>query len=541
MDHSRSGLAHLHDMTTSTAQRQSSIVCAGAMRRIVNILGENDIVLSTSTLLSVDRNGSLDIMLLNLKQLKAVAKTLNASAEEFNMPKSGAKKFVWVNTIAGFFNRSHCNAANALAGFDSCNGVAAGVLRSPLKAAAHTAPNQAKSSAVIKTNAAASYSQYNQNGMNQLMGINETLPSNGLITLSANQMSQSTATVSQYPPIPLDAPVTGIKRSATQRMPASVNPKHFKHATVKIKKEPYEYRHVASTTARSLSSGEDGDRPRDDRESALVETMRNMGFTNDREILSGLRAVEAQREEVSIVAAVGSLSSKEHVEAAMMWIISQREEAEEARKEDEARYSSERAEAEMVQRRKEEREAELMTSDLEDLLGSSEEDIVISSKYFPHSIILQSDITKQMFAMILSVNDSVKAAHARKEVVRYLNLEKKATDWYGHVLPYSFFNYSAKFRFESWACDGTDQITDQLVQECDCLEKALYNLSEQEEGGVANVPKVFFQAQIEAAQKGLPTGQKRDFDDEIEIIESSSSTGTKQIGKQQPAEVIEIL
>jgi len=84
---------------------------------------------------------------------------------------------------------------------------------------------------------------------------------------------------------------------------------------------------------------------------------------------------------------------------------------------------------------------------------------------------------------------------------------------------------------------SSDQISQLLQKEGDDLEKALYNLSEQEEGGVANVPKVFLQAERDAALKGLPTKEMRDFDDEIEVLQHSSS---KPSEKQQPVEVIEI-
>jgi hypothetical protein len=76
------------------------------------------------------------------------------------------------------------------------------------------------------------------------------------------------------------------------------------------------------------------------------------------------------------------------------------------------------------------------------------------------------------------------------------------------------------------------------MKECDELERALYNLSEQEEGGVANVPKVFIHAQRDAAKKGLPTTETRDLDDEIEVLEHFSSLKTKP---KQPVDVIEIL
>lgn len=543
---------------------QSSTLFSNPARRVANILYQNGFSSSSSPSSLVGGDGSLDLTRLNLRQLKAVSKALK-STEGFNMPKSGARKYEWVNAIAGFFQSSLHNGVNITSvGANEHSGTptaaAAKSRRSPPKAASHNAAkarkspkkaaasnetkNASKRSKLTTTNSISSdeamakalQHKYMQEDMN-FMGFGGTLPSNA--SLLTNTISHNGAARQQQRVPPNDASVAGFE--ANSRSAASSNAIQPKHNTVKVKKEPY---HATSTNSHSLSHGED--RARDARESSLVETLRNMGFNDTREILSGIRAVAAQREEVSIVSAAG-WSSQDHVEAAMMWIISQREEAEEARKEDEARFSSERADAEMMQRRKEEREAEMMSSDMQDLFGSVEEEITMSSKYFPHSVILQSQQIRQIFATISSVNDSAKATRARREVLRYLKLEKKATDWYGRVLPYSYFQHSAKPRFATWSekhlqtshC-SSDQISQQLMKESDDLERALYNLSEQEEGGVANVPKVFLQAQRDAALKGLPTKETRYFDDEIEILESSSSSETKASQKRQQVEVIEI-
>ena len=535
-------------VNVSFSSPQNSILSSNSARRVVNILNQNGFSSTSSLLVNGDCN--LDLTRLNVKQLKAVSKTLNSIEEAFNMPKSGARKYEWVNAIADFFRLSLDNGVNnPSVGANIGKRTPTTAAKSPAKsqrtstkAASQKASDRkpaAKKTTSTHTNSISSdeamaralQQQYIQDDISQSMGFGGARSSNASLNAAASLV------------LPNDASVAGLKRPANPRLAANNNAKQQKHNSVIVKKEPYH--HTTSTNSNSLSHEEDGDRPRDVRESSLVEIMRNMGFTDNREILSGIRAVAAQREEVSITAT--GLSSQDHVEAAMMWIISQREEQDEARKEDEARFSSERVDAEMMQRRKEEREIEMMNADLQDLFGSVEEDIAISSKFFPHSVILQSGTVKQIFATILSVNDSAKATHARKEVLRYLKLEKKATDWYGRVLPYSFFQYSAKSRFESWTekllqpHNSSDQISLQLTKECDDLERALYNLSEQEEGGVANVPKVFLQAQRDAALKGLPTKETRDFDDEIEVLEHSSSSEAKSSQKRkEEVEVIEI-
>src|SRR6056300_1461560 len=89
---------------SSAAETPQSTVSAHATRRIVNLLSDTDSDVSLSLLATGD--DCLDLMRLNVKQLKHVAKKLNSSNdEEFSMPKSGARKAVWANAIADFFRR----------------------------------------------------------------------------------------------------------------------------------------------------------------------------------------------------------------------------------------------------------------------------------------------------------------------------------------------------------------------------------------------------------------------------------------------------
>jgi hypothetical protein len=512
---------------SSAAETSQSTVSAHATRRIVNLLSDTDSDISLSLLATGD--DCLDLMRLNVKQLKNVAKKLNSSNDdEFSMPKSGARKAVWVNAIADFFRRPTDSHSVGVTVAKRGN-TAVTTARSSSSKSTPKKPAARKTNTAIDSDEAmarALQQQYMQED-NQLTGL-----FGGAAANVHNGQKNSIA-------LPTGA-VGGIKRPANS---SSNNAKQPGYAKVKVKKERY---HLSSTNAHSLSHEEGSDRPNDVREASLVDNMRNMGFTDTREILAGLRAVATQREEnISIVATAG-WSTQEHVEAAMMWIITQREEAAEARKEDEARVSSEIADAKTMQRRKEELELEMMNSELNDLLGSADEEVEIASKYFPHSVILQSIPNRRMFTTILSVDDPVATTHARKEVLRYLKLEKKSTDWYGRVLPYSFFNYSEKSRFERWAEELTSngykvQFSQRLTKACDELENALYNLSQQQEG-VASVPKVFIQAQKEAANKGLPIQDRRDaVDDEIEVLEHSSSSKTMSSEKQETADVIEIL
>lgn len=529
-----------------------TIVASHAARLIVDLLNDN--VRDASSSIFVSDDDCLDLKRLTVNQLKIVAKKLNAT-EEFRMPRSGARKYEWVDAIADFFFRQNfgnevINSAGTSSGKVTGTSIAkAQVSSKATTTTSHKDRKPAAKKSCARVNRSTNLTVDSDEAMARVLQqqyTQEDIRSQVMALDGIHPASVGTASCcfdgvktdrpmngAQLPPfLTTTEAAAGLKRPANPS--SKISAKQQRYASVKVKKEPPP---ANSTDAHSLSHEEDSDRPRDIRESSLLDTMRNMGFSDNREILSGIRAV-----------AVAGWSAQEHVEAAMMWIISQREEAAEARKEDEARVSSLTADAEMIQLRKDERELEMMSSDLTDVLGSVEEEIGIDSKYFPHSVILQSGPTRQMFATIASMNDSAVAAHARKEVLRYLKLEKKASDWYGRFLPYSFFHHSAKSRFESWAEElmktsggYSDQISQWLTKECDELEKALYNLSEQEETGMANVPKVFIQAQRDAQKKGLPIEEKRDLDDDdIEVIDHPISN-TVSVKKQQPMDVIEIL
>ena len=285
--------------------------------------------------------------------------------------------------------------------------------------------------------------------------------------------------------------------------------------------------------------------PRDFRESNLVTHLRDMGFVDTQEILTALRAVAAEREEISIVApntfggpfSTSGWSTQEHVEAAMMWIVSSREEAEEAKKMDEARISSEQADDAMVESRRQEMERELRSADLVDLIGSVEEDNAgVRSKYFPHSTLLKNRCVKTVLKAVARQN------LGKEQVIRLLDLESKARKWYGTVLPYCYFQYALCPRFERYAneipASGAQNLIQRLSNEGDQLEQAMFNLSEQEEGGVGNVPKLFLAAQKEASQDGKPTG---DSCQDVQVLQLPRASKAGKFGASSSTmEVIDI-
>ena len=329
-----------------------------------------------------------------------------------------------------------------------------------------------------------------------------------------------------------------------------------KHSSIKVKKEPgthttipsTSYVHPSSSSAASAScNNDDSSTPRDFRERAMVDSLRSMGFSDTREILSGLRAVAAQREDISIVSGpndMGGLSTsewstQEQVEATMMWIVTQREEAAEAQKLDEARISSENAVVAMEQSRKDDEEQQMKNADIVDLVGSVEDSVEIQSKYFPCSVVLQNNVAKRVFTDIASCPSVSQANHGKEQVVRLLNLEKRARKWYGTVLPFSYFEYVLCPIFESCErylpkaakahnTEFVTKINEILSTECEKLEKAMFNLSEQEEGSFGMVPKVFLAAQKDASANGKP----------ICLVENSNNSDGVEIVQLHPSLVM---
>jgi hypothetical protein len=288
--------------------------------------------------------------------------------------------------------------------------------------------------------------------------------------------------------------------------------------------------------------------PRDFRESNMVAILRNMGFTCTQEILIALRAVAANRREVCWLYAADGVNSgwsvEEHVDAAMMWIVTQREEASEASKLDEARVSSEQANLAMEQSRNQEMASVLDNADSVDLIGVAQDDVEIKSKYFPCSTLLRNRSVKKCFLKIINSKSNINSS-GKKEVIRILNLEKKARKWYGTVLPFSYFEYTLCHLIESWANTNSAQMWQKLSHESDVLEKALYNLSEQQEGGVGSVPKLFLTAQRDASRMGKsidPEESRIEQYDDVELLHQPlpSISNRSRCISCQPIEVIDI-
>ncbi len=301
---------------------------------------------------------------------------------------------------------------------------------------------------------------------------------------------------------------------------------------------------AAAVASAASSPPEDyyDDHPRNAREMSLLGQLRTMGFTDQREMLAGLRHVmEDGSGDGSGNGTCGGAGSGmifdtgTVLEGAMMWIISQREEAEEARKMDLVRIMAENEQME-EERRRREAERRLEEAPIEDIVGVGEggsgggaepspqaatpsKHKAGRSKHFHFSALLHSPMVRGVFL-------SISCPEIKKELVRLLRLEQKAHQWYGSVLPWAYFNYVATGRIEQWAndesssssgidADGSkgekseeaqEDLMSLIRNEANILERALFTLSEQHDNGLQNVPKIFIAARDNCAKKGLPDG-----------------------------------
>lgn len=300
---------------------------------------------------------------------------------------------------------------------------------------------------------------------------------------------------------------------------------------IHVKREPFVKSHksamslplqsdanASTTTTTTCSSVDTDELPRDYREMTMVASLRGMGFTCTREILTALRIVASNREE--IIYGVGNgWNIDEQVEAAMMWIVTEREEAAEASILDAARVSSEQYNLDMEQSRNQEMTRELENADLVALLGQTKDDIDVEVKsiYYPFSILLTNIHVKRIFHETISSTST--SNRGKVEVIRLLNLEKKARKWYGTVLPFAYFEHVLCSRIENYVGENS---TTMLSTESDILEKAMFNLSEQ----LGMVPKVFLDAQRESSRLGKSIRAVEETsvnnDDDVELLEELS-------------------
>jgi hypothetical protein len=322
------------------------------------------------------------------------------------------------------------------------------------------------------------------NHMNVNMNMNMNMPTTTTTTTSTKTKTTTTTHSS-----PHKAKVAKTKKSPPQTSKKS--------PTVKVKKEPKSTTisnpdHPQTTTTTTTTT-----MTTTPQEHQLLAELLQMGFPNRPEILNGIRQS-------------GGTTSDQ----VMMWIVTQREEVEEARKMDQARLRSEELRKEQSERRLQTVKQRLESATVTDLY-----------QIFPDSWILKR----------IASPDRLQTMAEKNTLIRLLQFEQNARQWYGTNLPSYYFHdlTNRMLATHTSAGRGCGRI-DWLSSECERLESALYKLEEQQGG----VPKLFSQAQEAHSEE--------DEDTEIVMVgrrmlqqtPSNSERGTSK--KNQATEVIEI-
>lgn len=315
----------------------------------------------------------------------------------------------------------------------------------------------------------------------------------------------------------------------------ATSPSSHKKHKVKIKQEVIDFDSHPKTTQERL----------------LLMDLRAMGFTSTRETLGGIRHAIAN-----------TPSGASLTDAAMIWIVTQREAAEEAKYLDVARVFSERTREEEAKTEKNDKEKILDNAPTEFILMGTEtstngihDNTTSNNEFFPTSVVLKSDKSRSSLRDICA-----NGKEGRKLVIQYLSLEKKALKWYGIGTAYSYFQYDSLSKLSSLnrieinleeenGCTGKktdlDQMMLMLADENNKLERALYSLSEQS----MNVPKIFMTAKKNAMAEGLTTdpqsrkkpscshsGKKQDEEDiesdEVMVIEVNDDINAANVPKK---------
>ena len=311
---------------------------------------------------------------------------------------------------------------------------------------------------------------------------------------------------------------------------------------------------VLANSNNSEASGNDNSGPRSPQEAKLFLELTQMGFQDRDEVLNAIRHFtdNSNNDDTtgsgssSDTVGVGSVTS----EQVMMWIISQREEAEEAKKMDLARFQSEELRKEQAERRKQEKENRIGSASLD----------VLAQTMFPKSWVLKrmaaaADIGGRncgsMHALVVQVvqralkdstDDTTKASVSlKKTLIQLLELEKNALKWYNCLVPRAYFENWCKELMDRYSChpdaqnhDGTSDspppstlmswMKKELEKEITKLETAMYSRPSEDE----NVPKIFTIAHEESQRQGSGNayGDSDDDDDVIIILDSSSESSS---------------
>jgi len=236
---------------------------------------------------------------------------------------------------------------------------------------------------------------------------------------------------------------------------------------------------AGGSSSASAAAADPQSTPQNPTEAILLQQLLQMGFLKQ-EILDGVRQCQS---------GTASIPSADEV---MLHLVTQREEAEEARKEDEVRLRSEDQTQEESKRREQNQEETLSKA-------TTGEDL--------SALFAESWVLKAMSANDLSVSQILRNSDSRTDFLEFLKLEEKSRKWYGWILPSDYFRKVGKRLMD--AGDNSYNKNDKnkpiknkfLSNEREKLRSGLYELKEQLNGQ----PKIFLDQQRPKEKNGSAT------------------------------------
>lgn len=308
-------------------------------------------------------------------------------------------------------------------------------------------------------------------------------------------------------------------------------------------------------------------KPMNVREMQVLGMLRQMGFSNTVDMLEAIRSVSKSRKFNPLMQAM------EHADLAMMKIVSMQEEKDDAKKLDQARIISEYDCEESRKRKSKETNAlfyasvgQIIGLNLENTKqngGSSLKDTSSIAKkteklYFGNSIVLQCSQIARLFedvCKLKSKQNNSSVCSGKRQVVRYLMLEKNALKWYGPAIVHDYFSVAAVktlLNFDPALIDGDERSMmyinhnilgkeiEHIEKAANGLERALLSLSEQTETGLGvSIPKIFVEAKRDATSStAVQKHAAEKDDDEVIVLERISQHNLDIYTKDKKQEIV---
>ena len=257
-------------------------------------------------------------------------------------------------------------------------------------------------------------------------------------------------------------------------------------------------------------------KPINHRENILLSSLKRMGFRAD-EIMPAIRVNDGK-------ANISQFPISFQVNKLMTWMVTQREEAAEARLMDHARMLSEESARECASKQEVE-EMKLLTQPISYLLGDENRNGGTRSGYFSDSFLLNSS---KRGRSLLSGFCSGKDDHTKKLIIKILFLEKKSFKWYGRSNVAAYFSNDLPKLLEDIAKKNSSEVAKSIREIINTIEKAMYSLAEQDTS--FGVPKLFVRA-TECANEEHGSLKKFGYEDdnEVEIVKCARESKTIQI------------